>query len=211
MAGPKVTAPLGGGTVVGHVVSAVRSAGGLREIVVVAGSGYADVAAAVAQAETAASSRRGPADPAAPIRVVRNPTPEEGMSSTLRVGLGVLRRPAGVMVLLGDQPLVHPETLRRILEVSGESPRMAAVGLSGNGASHVRPPVLLHRSLLPFVMGLRGDQGARNLLAAHATSVLSVEGAPEEAVDVDRPEDLERVRRIVAASVNPEDRDDDPA
>jgi CTP:molybdopterin cytidylyltransferase MocA len=65
----------------------------------------------------------------------------------------------------------------------------------------------LHRSLLPLVMELRGDQGARHLLAAHVTSVLSVEGAPQEAVDVDRPEDLERVRRIVAASGDSEDDD----
>jgi molybdenum cofactor cytidylyltransferase len=130
------------------------------------------------------------------------------MSSTLRVGLEALRRPAGVMVLLGDQPLVRPETLRRIMEVSRESPRAAAVGLAGTGASHVRPPVLLHRSLLPFVMELRGDQGARHLLAARVTSVLSVEGAPEEAVDVDRPEDLASVRRIVASSGNSEDDDD---
>ncbi len=208
MAGQKVTAPLGGGTVVGRVVSAVRDAGGLRETVVVAGSGFADVAAAVAQAETAAPGRGGAVESAAPIRVVRNPAPEAGMSSTLRVGLGALRRPAGVMVLLGDQPLVHPETLRRILELSRESPRAAAVGLAGNGVSYVRPPVLLHRSLLPLVMELHGDQGARHLLAAHVTSVLSVEGAPEEAVDVDRPEDLERVRRIAAASVNSEDDDD---
>lgn len=199
MAGPKVTAPLGAGTVVGHVVSAVRRAGGLREIVVVAGSGYADVTAAVAQAEAAAPGRGGTVEPA-PIMVVRNPTPEKGMSSTLRTGLGAVRRPAGVIMLLGDQPLVRPETLRRILEVSRESPRAAAVGLAGEGASHARPPVLLHRSLLPLLAELRGDQGARQLLAAHVSSVISVEGAPEEAVDVDRPEDLERVRRMVASS-----------
>ena len=210
MAGPKVTAPLGAGTVVGHVISAVRRAGGLREIVVVAGSGHADVAAAVAQAEAEISGRGGTVEPAAPIMVVCNPTPEEGMSSTLREGLAALRRPAGVMVLLGDQPLVRPETLRRILEVYRESPRAAAVGLAGNGVSQARPPVLLHRSLLPLLADLHGDQGARQLLTTHVASVVSVQGAPEEAVDVDRPEDLERVRRMVASSGHSEVGEDAP-
>ncbi|MHB9150119.1 MAG: selenium cofactor biosynthesis protein YqeC [Thermoleophilia bacterium] len=222
MGGAKVTAPFGRSTVLGTVVSAARCSGGMRETIVVAGSDYEAVARAVAEAvpvesepddgareaagaretagarEMAGARETAGARDATPIRVVRNPAPEEGMSSSLRVGLGASRRPAGVMVLLGDQPLVRAETLRRILETATDMPRSAAVGLAGGGDGQVRPPVLIHRSLLPFVAELRGDEGARHLLAAHSSAVVSVEGAPEEAIDVDRPEDLGRARGFLA-------------
>lgn len=203
MGGAKVTAPFGRSTVLGTVVSTSRRSGGIRETIVVAGSDHEAVARVVTEAVLVESEPgEGARDvvgarDATPMRVVRNPAPEEGMSSSLRAGLGALHRPAGMMVLLGDQPLVRAKTLRRILETATDMPRSAAVGLAGGDDGHVRPPVLIHRSLLPFVAELRGDEGARHLLAAHSSAVVSVEGAPGEAIDVDRPEDLERARKFL--------------
>lgn len=185
MGGPKVLAALGGGTVLGRVVAAALESGVAREVVVVAGRDADGVEALTAGA----------------ARLVVNPSPGEGMASSLRAGLAALRRPAGLLVLLGDQPFVRAATLRRLVEERRARPRAAAVGLAGGPGGSARPPVLLHRSLLPRVLELRGDEGARNLLARHVSSLVCVPGAPEEALDVDRPEDLEAARRLLADGV----------
>ncbi len=213
MGGPKVLAALGESTVLGRVVAAARESGVVREVVVVAGADTDAVEAALV-AESAASARPGGPSPApagaaqapadADVRVVRNPTPQEGMASSLRTGLEALRHPAGVLVMLGDQPFVHPATLRRLVEERAVRARAAAVGLAGGSGGSARPPVLVHRSLLPRMMELRGDEGARNLLARHSASVVCLPGAPEEALDVDRPEDLDLARRALAAEARPE-------
>lgn len=186
MGGPKVLAALGEGTVLDRVVAAARESGVAREVVVVAGTDAATVAAGLSAS----------APPSA--RVVRNDHPEEGMSSSLRAGLEALRRPSALLVMLGDQPFVRPATLRRLVDEHGARPRAAAVGLAGGPGGTARPPVLLHRSLVPLIGELRGDEGARRLLARHAASVVLVTGEPDEGFDVDRPEDLERARGLVS-------------
>jgi len=222
MGGPKVLASLGEGTVLGRVVALVQASGAVREVVVVAGPDGAvegvlaakaaaleGVVAAEAAEAAALSGRAGrgsgpsgvsPATPVGAPRVVRNESPEEGMASSLRAGLRGVHRPPGVVVLLGDQPFVRPETVRRIVDEHVVHPRTAAVGLSGGPGGGARPPVLLHRALLPQILELRGDEGARRLLAGHAASVVCVSGTPEEAFDVDRPEDLESARRRLETS-----------
>lgn len=193
MGGPKILAALGAGTVVGRVVAALRESGVAREVVVVAGPDAEAVETAVVQ-ENAATGPHGVIES---LRVVRNDSPEEGMSSSLRVGLASLCHPPGVLVLLGDQPFVHPETLRRLVAEAAARPRAAAVGLAGGPGGAARPPVLLHRSLLPQILESRGDEGARKLLARYASSVVCVPGRADEELDVDRPEDLRLARRIL--------------
>ncbi|MHB1343510.1 MAG: selenium cofactor biosynthesis protein YqeC [Thermoleophilia bacterium] len=213
MGGPKVLASLGEGTVLGRVVALVQASGAVREVVVVAGSDGAAVEGVLAAEAAALSGRAGlgsgpsgvsSVTPVGAPRVVRNESPEEGMSSSLRAGLRGVHRPPGVVVLLGDQPFVRPETVRRVVDEHMAQPRAAAAGLAGGPGGGARPPVFLHRSLLPQILELRGDEGARRLLAGHAASVVCVSGSPEEAFDVDRPEDLEAARRRLGMSGDPQ-------
>jgi probable selenium-dependent hydroxylase accessory protein YqeC len=197
MDGLKVSAPFGDSTVGGHVVRAALECSAFREVVVVAGA-ETEAIAEVVEAEEARRSSPPTVRPAR-VRVVRNAAPEEGMASSLRVGVGALHRPGGAAFLLGDQPLVTPETLARVALAAAAAPRVAAAGVVVRAGDLPRPPVVLHRSLLPRVLESRGDEGARRLIAAHAGSVVSVGIESEEIVDVDRPEDLRRARDILRA------------
>ena len=102
----------------------------------------------------------------------------------------------------GDSP-AHPGGLQRVAARGGRG--------FGRGGCFSRPS---SRPLTPLAAPASGRASRRPrspaALAAHVSSVISVEGAPEEAVDVDRPEDLERVRRMVASSGDSED-DEDPS
>jgi molybdenum cofactor cytidylyltransferase len=198
MRGRKVTATFGDTSVVGRVVRSALESSVFDEIVVVAGTEIEDVEKIVA-AETVRSAASGGRATSTSVRVERNDAPAEGMASSLQVGVDALERPGGVLVLLGDQPLLGPELLRLLMRTVYESPRAAAVGVVGGGRRLPGPPVYLHRSLLPKVRELRGDEGARRLIEAYASSAVSVEVDPHLLIDVDRPEDLDRARDLLAA------------
>src|SRR5689334_1490780 len=99
--GGKLLATIAGRPMLQHVLDAVAAAG-LSEVVVVLGSDAATVEAAI--------------DWRAECRVV-NPSPEDGLSSSLRVGFeAVPPATEAVLIALGDQPLMSPGTIRSLLE-----------------------------------------------------------------------------------------------
>ncbi len=177
---PKLLAELHGRPVLQHALDAVADAG-LDQVVVVLGAEWAAVEAAMAW--------RGE-------RRVVNPRPQDGLSSSLRVGLDAAVEVPGadaVLVVLGDQPMVRPGVIRAILTVAA-SP--AAVG-----ADFVRPryaadgapnPVLMRRSAWALAAGLEQDWGLAALMREQPDRVLEVpvEGANP---DVDTPDDLAAV------------------
>jgi molybdenum cofactor cytidylyltransferase len=100
-----------------------------------------------------------------------------------------------VVVLLGDQPLVAQGAVERVVEAwrAGAGPVVTAV--YGGRPGH---PKLFDRRLRPELLGLSGDAGARDLVAAHPGWVHRVEvGDLGSDADVDVEADLERVGRML--------------
>ena len=100
-----------------------------------------------------------------------------------------------VVVLLGDQPLVGGRAVARVVEAwrSGAGPVVTAT--YGGRPGH---PKLFDRRLLPDLLRLTGDTGARDLVAAHPEWVHQVEaGDLGSDADVDVEADLERVGHML--------------
>jgi molybdenum cofactor cytidylyltransferase len=127
--------------------------------------------------------------------IIENPEWEEGIASSLRVGLDVITREGdadAALVVLGDQPDLDPDTVRSLVD------RYIATG-----ASAVVPkyryqrgnPVLIDRSIWPRVMSLEGDQGARTLLQAHPEWVEEVWFASSMPRDIDTEQDAMDLRQ----------------
>ncbi|HEV2895396.1 MAG TPA: nucleotidyltransferase family protein [Actinomycetota bacterium] len=100
-----------------------------------------------------------------------------------------------VVVLLGDQPLVPGRAVGRVVEAwrAGAGPMVTATydGRPGH-------PKLFDRRLLPDLLRLTGDTGARDLLAAHPDRVHRVEvGDLGSDADIDVEADLERVGNLL--------------
>jgi CTP:molybdopterin cytidylyltransferase MocA len=105
-----------------------------------------------------------------------------------------------VVVLLGDQPLVTGAAVGRVVDVwrAGAGPVVTAT--YGGRPGH---PKLFDRRLRPELLGLAGDAGARDLVAAHPEWVHQVEvGDLGSDADVDVEADLERVGRLLTNSGN---------
>ena len=137
------------------------------------------------------------ADRPADVRCVYNPDWRTGMGSSLAVGLAGV--PAGIgaaVVALADQPLVGPESVRRLIAAHQDGASVAVACYAGQP----RNPVLISREHWPEVVALAaGDVGARPFLRAHPDLVTRVEcgdtGRPD---DIDSLEDLARVEELLA-------------
>lgn len=119
-----------------------------------------------------------------------------GLSASLRAGIATI--PAdwdAVLVCLGDMPLVGPDLIRKIVDVSGSLPAdhiavPACMGKRGN-------PVVWPRSYFNRLLDLSGDSGAKSLMSEFADQVdlIDVDSTAIFA-DVDTPEALAAARAI---------------
>jgi molybdenum cofactor cytidylyltransferase len=115
---------------------------------------------------------------------------QAGLGASLRTGLGAAEAAGAeaVAIVLGDQPLISPRALARTIEARGAWPAVRAT--YGGEPGH---PVLLERRLFAAVRMLRGEQGARELLAEVPVCLVPCDDAGS-AADVDTPLQLEWAR-----------------
>lgn len=123
---------------------------------------------------------------AAGARVLFCEDAEAGMGHTLAEGIGQLRDVDGVLVALGDMPLVRADTFKQVAEAlqHGAICQPTWQGQPGH-------PVGFGRDWFAALAQLRGDRGARALLKAHAecVSLMPVDD-PGILRDIDTPDDL---------------------
>jgi molybdenum cofactor cytidylyltransferase len=125
-----------------------------------------------------------------PVERVRNPDFADGLSTSLRRGLAALPEDLdGVLVCLGDMPLISGRHLDRLIAAFNPIEGRAIVvptrrGKRGN-------PVLWARRFFPEMAQIAGDVGARHLIGEHAEFVAEVEMEDDAIlVDIDTPEAL---------------------
>jgi molybdenum cofactor cytidylyltransferase len=126
-------------------------------------------------------------------RTVVNRDFRSGMSSSLRLGLASLGKETGrTVIILGDQPGASSALLDQLLDLQRAS-GLPAAAFSLDGLLH--PPVVLERPLWPELVSLQGDVGFRALIRARPELVaaLSLPGSDSQPVDIDTPEDYQRL------------------
>lgn len=169
---PKQLLPYAGGTLLGHVVRTARAAP-LDRVVVAIGGAADEVRARVDLDGT---------------DVVANDAYGEGCSSSIAAALGALDPRTEVLVLmLGDQPGVTPETVAALLGGRGDAP--LAVCRYDDGRGH---PIAFSREVFGDLAALHGDKGVWRLLDARADTV-EVRIAGPIPRDVDTRDDYEAV------------------
>jgi CTP:molybdopterin cytidylyltransferase MocA/SAM-dependent methyltransferase len=172
--GGKLLATIAGRAVLQHVLDALADAG-VGESVVVLGQDAERIEAAIEWG----SARR-----------VVNPDPERGLSSSLQVGFATIGEDAGgVLVALGDQPLVSATVIRALLEAPEKRGRPIVVPVYADDRG--RNPVLVRRPAFRLVGEASGDRGLGPVLEAHPELVSEI-AADGTNPDVDTPEDLAR-------------------
>jgi molybdenum cofactor cytidylyltransferase len=135
-----------------------------------------------------------------PVERVGNPAYAEGLSTSLKRGLAALPPDIdGVIVCLGDMPLVAGRDLDRLIAAFNPLEGRAIIvptrrGKRGN-------PVLWARRFFPEMTELAGDVGAKHLIGEHAELVAEVEMDSDNVlVDIDTPDALAELRARVKPS-----------
>lgn len=160
--GQKLTAPFRGRPLVAWAVLSALAAG-LDEVVVVAGA-------------DALPLPQG-------VRVVVNPLWHTGQATSLQAAIAACRRHSAVVVGLGDQPSVRPESWAAV----AASPAPIAVATYRGKR---RNPVRLAQEIWPL-LPRTGDEGARVLMRVRPDLVAEVP-CGGDSTDIDTVEDLAR-------------------
>lgn len=122
--------------------------------------------------------------------LVPNPEAQEGMASSLRRGIAALPPDTDRVLLLAvDMVAVDADLLRRLVALADLDPERPTACAYGQGFGI---PVVLPRRLFPELLTLRGDQGAKAILQKESPATLPFPGG---LMDLDTPEDLERLSR----------------
>lgn len=173
----KLAQTLGGLTVLGSTLQ--RAIASHLQVVVVTTQALADVACrSVAKRDVLVLPEVG--------------TPgQAGLGMGYSISAGVSARPnaSGWLILPGDMPQVRPPTLQAV-----------AAQLSDHAVAYAQyrgrrgHPVGFSSELYSELIALRGDEGARRLIARYPAIGVEVDD-PGVLVDVDTQSDLERLRR----------------
>jgi len=170
---PKQLLPFRDGVILDTVLATARNSG--FDQVVLALGGSADAVRRVVDT-------RG-------CDVVDNPDYGSGCASSIASAIPALHPGTDVLVLLlGDQPGVSPESVRRLLAGRGESP--IAVCRYDDGVGH---PFAFDRSVLPDLAGLHGDKAVWKLLEQRESQVTEVATPGRVPLDIDTEADYDRV------------------
>jgi molybdenum cofactor cytidylyltransferase len=189
----KLLLPLAGRPVLAHVLDTTL-ASSARPIILVLGHQADAVRGQIA------SFLSHPA-----ITIVENPDYLQGMSTSMRAGLqALMAKPtgetedetpiSGAVILLGDQPLVTPQTIDTLITTQRETGKRIVVPLYEGKRGN---PTLFEASLFAELLEVSGDEGGRSVLTRHKEDVATVEvGDVMANYDVDTWEAYQQVVEI---------------
>ncbi len=155
--GGKLLASLDGRPVLQHVLDRLAAAG-VGDVIVVLGDDADPIEAAVEWH----TERR-----------IRNPNPERGLASSLRLGIEAVEEATErVLIVLGDQPRLPARAIRALLEAVPDGDRPIVVPRYEGAAG--RNPVLIGRAAFGLIEETDGDRGLGPLIDAHPELVHEV-------------------------------------
>lgn len=179
--GGKLLAAYGDGLLL-HGALAAAFGAPVRSVTLVTGADAERVAAA-ARDHAARAGQSGR------LNIVHAPDYSEGMGASLRTAAAALPADAsGVFVLLGDMPRIPAGVFAPLIEAVRAGAPAAAATFQGQRGH----PALIGAGLIPQLLTLQGDAGARAVLKDLGARLALVE-APDDGVlfDVDERGDLD--------------------
>ena len=126
--------------------------------------------------------------------VVPTDDPAAGVSRSLKIGIEAAERHGAeaVLIALADMPRVTATHVHRLFDAVGGR---EDVVISSSDGRETKPPGLFGRSRFEYLKTRQGDEGARDLVRSGRHVVT----APAELIDVDTPEQLEKLRALVGS------------
>lgn len=112
--------------------------------------------------------------PGTDLRVVTNPDPTRGLSSSLHLGLAAAPAVEYIGLCNGDRCFQKPDSVSRLVDALAHAPDIL-LPVDRSRPEVPGHPVVFHRRYLPELLTLSGDEGARSLLHRHADRITRLE------------------------------------
>lgn len=126
-------------------------------------------------------------------KVCYNPHPEEGISSSLKIGLKENKEADACLFTVADQPWLTWESVMGLLEVFWESEKGMACMQNGEKKGN---PCIFSRKYYEKLFSLTGDVGGKKILNAHPTDIVVYQTKGErELEDIDYMDNREIKKR----------------
>ena len=165
----KLTLPLAGKPMVRLVAEAGLEQ--LNELVVITGHESTDVLEALSGLE---------------IRPVHNPDYADGLSSSLKAGIGAVPPDSThAMILLADMPGIGAAHIEKLVSAVEQAPPGAIIVATHKGKRG--NPVVWPRAYFEALKHITGDTGARHLVGENSEKVIEVELGEAASIDLDTP------------------------
>ena len=124
---------------------------------------------------------------------VMNPDYEDGMTSSFKSGLGRVTSD-GAFLILGDQLGLRTELLALMADrMENDVDALIVSPVHEGKKGH---PVLFRRALFAEILGLGPDETMKDVVQRHENAHASVEGDIWCTLDMDTPEEFERIRSL---------------
>ncbi len=181
MRSAKLLLPLNGAPMI-HYPIALALQQKLNPIVVVAGQYIDEIRSAVDCPE---------------ITYLYNPDYKSGIASSLKLGIKELTNQVdAAMIFLGDQPFVHEQVVRSIRTIYENEKDSGVRIVRPRYAGQQGHPILFHHDMFRYFTSLNGDEGGRNIIKSHKDCLELIDfSEPLWGMDIDTPEDYEKVRK----------------
>ena len=114
-----------------------------------------------------------------------------GMGDSIAAGVSIHASATGWLVLPADMPLVRPSSLRAVADALDQQPIAFAQHRGRRGH-----PVGFAAELFSELVMLKGDEGARRLLARYPTAAVELDD-PGVLFDIDTVDDLAMAQRRI--------------
>ena len=128
------------------------------------------------------------------VHVVINKDWEEGMASSVRLGLDALlnRKPYmdAVIFMVCDQPHISSSVLNELITTQQKTTKQIVTCDYGES---IGPPALFHKKYFRELAKLNGDVGARNIIQQNMHDVATIL-FPEGKIDIDTNDDYEKLK-----------------
>ncbi len=124
------------------------------------------------------------------VLIAHNSAWRDGLASSIIAGIAAIPADSqAVLLMLCDQPNLSTAELAQLVSVwARHSDQVVASRFGGTFGA----PAIFPRPVFPMLEALRGDRGAKPVIEQLANSILV--DVPGAELDIDRPEDLDRLR-----------------
>ena len=164
-----------------------------RQLIALSGAGVDELVVVLGPTSQAGADRLEAAVSAFPITLARNPRPQDGQASSLRLGLAALAgKLDAVVVALVDQPLLNTQDVSDLIGAYKKRPAGTELVVPMVGGEPGNP-VVFSAAVRDEILAGQADAGCRRWRAEHPDRVHGwATDNRRYRVDVDTPEDLAR-------------------